>query len=82
MPPTQDTPTRVPFGRSVDNFAYDLVSGNDMRQPRRQLAFHNMQIGAAHSARPDFQHDMAWGKRRRWSISDLQRTLRDGSGST
>ena len=52
-----------------------------MRQTRRQLAFDNMQISAAHAARPDLEQNMTRSQRGLGSISDVQRTLCDGNGS-
>jgi hypothetical protein len=47
MPPIQETPTRVPFrqiGRlTLDNVAHDLMTRNDVLEPRSKFAFNDVQ---------------------------------------
>ena len=63
VPPIQETPTRVPSGNSArragNDVAHDLMSGNQRGALTRQLAFGDVQIGAADPASADFQQNLS-----------------------
>ena len=40
-------------GCAFDHFPYDLMAGNESRPNRRQIFFHDVQIGSTHSAGDD-----------------------------
>ena len=62
---------------SGDDFADNLVAGDNARIARRQFAFYDVQIGAADAASEDPQQDVCWPRRWSWDVFDLQRRLRD-----
>ena len=81
VPPIQETPTRVPTGKfsgsAGDDFAHDLVAGNQLLTARGQFSFDNMQVGAAHAAGPDLEKHPSrfyFGTRK---VSNLKRVLLD-----
>ena len=62
---------------SGDDFADNLVAGDNARIARRQFAFYDVQIGAADAASENSHQNVSWP--RRWSrdVFNLQRKLRD-----
>jgi hypothetical protein len=67
---------------SGDDFAYDLVAGNDSRIARREFAFYDVQVGAAYTAGEHTEQNVArlgGGSR---DVLDVERRLGDrGRGS-
>jgi hypothetical protein len=45
--------------RAADNFTYNLVAGDDALVERREFAFDDVQVGAAHTAGFDAQEQLA-----------------------
>jgi hypothetical protein len=60
---------------SLDDLAHDLMAGNDPRLLRRQLAFHDVKVCAAHAARPHAQQHLSRAKVRLSDINNLHRTF-------
>jgi len=61
--------------------ADDLVARNDARPVRRQFAFDDVQVGAAHAARADAQADVAGAGFGNGALFELQRPPPDRCGS-
>jgi hypothetical protein len=53
--------------------ADDLVSRYERQLWVRQLAFNDMQIGAAHRARADLHQDLLWPGRGSWNLGRAER---------
>ena len=53
--------------------AYNLVSGNHPRKPRREIAFGDVQIGAAHAAGTNSNQNLARSGIRDGRLEFLQR---------
>src|SRR5580658_1685227 len=53
-----------------DDFADNLMAGNQLRPERGQVALHDVQIGATHATREHAQKQMSGDKLRAWDISD------------
>ena len=70
VPPIQETPTRVPAGRSggcaFDDFADDLVAEDEGLVDEGEVAFEDVEVGAADSAGEDAEEDVAWGEGGAW----------------
>jgi hypothetical protein len=66
---------------ALDHFAHDLVARYDAITERLQLAFDDVQIRAAHPARPDAQQYLAGCGSGTWEIADLERSGSDTCGS-
>lgn len=58
------------LGRTLHNFPDDLVAGNHLLAQRRQLAFNDMQVRAAHATRTDSQHDVPRLQSGPWHVSN------------
>jgi hypothetical protein len=68
-------PERKSARSSTNNFSYDLVARNQRRPQRGQLAFNNVQIGAANSAGEQTQKDLPRANLRSRNFLDVQRTI-------
>ena len=66
---------------SGDDFAYDLMAGNDSRIARWEFAFDDMQVCAADSAGEYFEENVAWFRFGRGDVFDFQWGLGDWRGS-
>jgi hypothetical protein len=53
---------RQSFGCTFHNFAYNLVTWNQLWLKRRQVAFSDMEVGAGDSTCDNPQQHMAWSK--------------------
>jgi hypothetical protein len=58
---------------ACDDFANNLVAGNQLRPQRRQVVFHDVQIGAAHATGEDAKEEMAGDELRARNIFDNER---------
>ena len=58
---------------SSDDFAYDLVSGNDARIARRELTFYDAQVGPANAAGEHTQQNVSGLGIGSWNLFDLER---------
>ena len=71
-PPIQETPTRVPIGNSargsINHLADDLMAGDEARLNGRQVAFDDVEIGAADATGDDFDKDVPGLGFRPWEI--------------
>ena len=75
MPPIQETPTLGPRGSSVvafNNFAHDLMAGNQTCQQSREFAFHNMKVGAANTAGQHAKQNLAGARLGPGHVLDTQ----------
>ncbi len=62
-------------GGSGNNFADDLMAGDEWRTMQRQFAFYDVEISATDSAGANAQEDLTRLWLRRWDIGDLKRTV-------
>ena len=58
---------------ACDDFADNLMAGNQLWPKRRQVAFHDVQIGAAHATGEDAKQQMAGDELRARNFFDKQR---------
>ena len=82
MPAIQVTPTGCPCeycDRKIAPTTSPTIwwPGNDVIAERLQLAFDDVQIGAAHAASADAQQDLAGRGRGNRNIADFERAGRD-----
>ena len=62
------------------DYADHLMAGNHGRLARRQLAFHDVQIGAAYAAHAYAHENFAFARTRFGGVRKIQRILINGSG--
>jgi hypothetical protein len=62
-------------GGSADDFADDLMAGDEGLVEEREVAFEDVEIGAAYSAGEDAENEMAVGKDGNRNDFELKRGL-------
>ena len=77
MPAIHVTPKRAVRLR----FTYNLMAWNHVIAERLQLAFDDVQIGAAHSTSPDAEQYLAGPRRGNRDIADFERAGSDACGT-
>jgi len=67
-------------GSAINDFAHDLVAGNDAGGERRKVALNDVQVGAADSACEYAEENVIGEKGRRRDIKDLYEVAGSGAG--
>jgi len=65
------------FNVPSNDFAYDLVSGDDSRIARREFAFYDVQVGAAYAAGKNAEQHVAGLGVGSWDVLDVERGFGD-----
>jgi hypothetical protein len=66
-----------PYTGFGNHFAHDLVAGDNAWLERTELAFDDVQVGAADPASADAKEDLAGLRRRNWVVFDSKRMVCD-----
>jgi hypothetical protein len=64
-------------GADLDDVTDDLVTGHDRQAPRDEIAFGELQVGAAHAACPHVQEELPGRRPRQLALDALERMFCD-----